>query len=139
MLAVKILTDKLTQAGIPIAGVSGNEPPFLVEFAAGATQQQRDAAAAIVAAFDPAVEVAAEEAKEAAIADAPITARAWFVANPNAKLIWSMTVAEVVAEVAALIDVSFPGATAGTRTKWKLLITAMVLVVRIRVKGDRLD
>lgn len=83
---------------------------------------------------------AEELAAQAAATDAPITARQWFNDNPNAKLIWSMTVAEVVAEIAALIDISFPPpATAATRTKWKLLLTAITLVVRIWVKRERLD
>lgn len=78
-------------------------------------------------------------AKEAAIADAPLSARAWFQANPNAKLIFSMSVAEIVAEIANLVDVLFPGATAGNRTKLKLLLTSITLVVRIWVKREALD
>lgn len=61
-----ILRNRLTAAGIPIVGISGNAPPFRVDFAPEATQQQRDAAAAIVAAFDPAAELAALEAAVAA-------------------------------------------------------------------------
>lgn len=78
-------------------------------------------------------------AKEAAIADAPLTARAWFQANPNAKLIFSMSVTEVVAEIASLVDALFPSATAGNRLKLKLLLTSITLVVRIWVKREALD
>lgn len=78
-------------------------------------------------------------AKEAAIADAPLTARAWFQANPNAKLIFSMSVAEIVAEIANLVDALFPSATVGNRTKLKLLLTSITLVVRIWVKREALD
>lgn len=69
----------------------------------------------------------------------PGAVRAWFTANPSAKLIWSMTVAEVVAEIASLVDTSFSGLPPATRTKWKLLLTAIVLVVKIYVKRERLD
>lgn len=66
MLATQILGEQLHAAGIPIVGVSdlgGGE--FRVDFAEEATQQQMDDAAAIVAAFDPAAEMAAQEAIEA--------------------------------------------------------------------------
>lgn len=78
-------------------------------------------------------------AQEAAVRDAPITARQWFNDNPNAKLIWSMTVAEVVAEIDSLIDALFPSATAGNRTKLKLLLKGITLAVRVLVKRERLD
>lgn len=61
-----VLRNRLTAAGIPVVGVSGNAQPFIVDFAPEATQQQRDAAAVIVAAFDPAAELTALEAAEAA-------------------------------------------------------------------------
>lgn len=83
---------------------------------------------------------AEEIAEEEAIRDAPVGVRGWFAANPNSKLIFSMTVAEVAAEIAALVDISFPApATAATRTKWKLLLTGLTLAVRIIVKRERLD
>ena len=140
MLAIQILGEKLHAANIPIVGVSDNgDGTFRIDFAPEATQPQRDAAAAIVAAFDPVAELAAEEVKEAAIIAAPIGARTWFVANPNAKLIWSMTTAEVVTEIASLVDNSFIGLPVATRTKWKLFLTAITLIVRILVKRERLD
>jgi len=89
---------------------------------------------------DPADQPSAEQlAEEQAIRDAPVGARDWFVANSQAKLIFSMTVEEVAAEIAALVDVSFPALSAANRTRWKLLLTAIVLVVRIYVKRERLD
>lgn len=79
-------------------------------------------------------------APEVAISQTPGAVRTWFAANPNAKLIWSMTVTDLVAEIAALVDISFPApATAATRTKWKLLLTAITLVIRILVKREKLD
>lgn len=80
-----------------------------------------------------------ELARLAALAEAPLTARQWFNENPNAKLIFSMTVAEIVGEIASLVDSLVPGATTGNRTRLKLLLTALTLVVRIWVKRERLD
>lgn len=80
-----------------------------------------------------------EAARLEAIREAPLTARQWFADNPNAGLVWSMTVAQVVAEIASLVDTSFGALPVGTRTKWRLLLTAIVLVVRIYVKRERLD
>lgn len=50
---VGLLDQKLKAAGIPIAGISKSNGVYQVEFLPEATQQQRDQAAAIVAAFDP--------------------------------------------------------------------------------------
>lgn len=83
---------------------------------------------------DPA-EVAREEAAQAA----PGAARQWFIDNPNARLIWSMTVAEIAAEIAALVDTSFAGLSAANRTRWKLLLTGITLALRVLVKRERLD
>ena len=140
MLVIQILGEQLHEAGIPILGVSDNgDGTFRVDFQAGVTQQQRDAAAAIVAAFDSVAAAAAEAEREVVIAASPVGAKAWFAANPNARLIFSMTVSEVAAEIASLVDVSFPAVSAANRTRWKLLLTAIVLVVRIFVKRERLD
>lgn len=140
MLAIQILGEKLHTANIPIVGISDNgDGTFRVDFAPEATQPQRDSAAAIVAAFDPVAELVAEEVKEAATIAAPIGARTWFAVNPNAKLIWSMTTAEVVTEIASLVDISFASLPVATRTKWKLFLTAITLIVRILVKRERLD
>lgn len=65
MNAITILHKKLVEAGLPVIGVSDNgDGTFRVDFAEGATQQQQDEAAAIVAAFDPVAEVAQQEAIE---------------------------------------------------------------------------
>jgi len=89
---------------------------------------------------DPAdVPTAEQLAEEQAIKDAPIGARAWFDANPNAKLIWSMSVTDLAAEIVTLVDALFPSATAGNRTKLKLLLTGITLAVRILVKKEGLD
>lgn len=89
---------------------------------------------------DPAGEPGpAEVAQQEAARDAPISTRAWFAQNPNARLIWSMPVVELAAEIASLVDVTFPVATAANRLRWKLLITGIALVVRVLVKRERLD
>lgn len=81
---------------------------------------------------------AEEIAAVAETQQAPITARQWFTDNPNAKLIWSMTVTDLATEIAVLVDALFPSATAGNRVKLKLLLTGITLAVRVLVKRDRL-
>lgn len=83
--------------------------------------------------------IAEELAEEEAIKDAPVGVRGWFAANPSARLIWSMPVNELAVEISSLVDVSFPGLPVGVRTKWKLLLIAITLVVRIWVRRERLD
>lgn len=83
---------------------------------------------------DPA-EVALQEAAN----QAPGNARQWFNDHPNAKLIWSMTVSEIDAEIASLVDASFASLSGANRTRWKLLLTGLVLAVRVLVKRERLD
>lgn len=78
-------------------------------------------------------------AAEAAVRDAPVGAKAWFSSNPSAKLIWSMNAADLAAEIASLVDTSFPSLSAANRMRWKLLLTAVALVVRIWVKREGLD
>lgn len=88
---------------------------------------------------DPADQPTVEQvAEEAAIADAPITTRAWFAANPSAKLIWSMSVVDLATEIDTLVDALFPSATAANRTKLKLLLKGITLAVRVLVKRERL-
>jgi hypothetical protein len=89
---------------------------------------------------DPADEpTPVEVAREAAINAAPGAVRQWFADNPNARLIWSMTVAEIVTEIASLVDVSFAGLSAANRTRWKLFLTGITLALRVLVKRERLD
>lgn len=80
-----------------------------------------------------------EVARLEAIREAPLTARQWFIDNPQARLIWSMSVIDLAAEIASLVDVSFPALSAGNRLRWKLLITGIVLALRVLVKRERLD
>lgn len=82
---------------------------------------------------------AEEIAREDAIKDAPIGARAWFTDNPNARLIWSMSVSDIATEISSLVDASFPSLSAANRMRWKLLITAITLIVKVLVKRERLD
>lgn len=89
---------------------------------------------------DPADQPSPEEiARQAEIVAAPLTARQWFVDNPNARLIWSMTVSEIAAEIAGLVDTSFPSLSAANRTRWKLFLTGITLALRVLVKRERLD
>ncbi len=80
-----------------------------------------------------------ELAQELAAHEAPITTRQWFNDNPQAKLIWSLSVADLAAEIASLVDASFPSLSAANRTRWKLLLTGITLAVRVLVKRERLD
>lgn len=89
--------------------------------------------------------IAAGNTPEAA--DAPIDdpgdvartgARQWFTDNPNGKLLFTLTIAELSAEIASLVDALFPAATAPNRTKLKLLLMAMAVSVRLLVKRETL-
>jgi hypothetical protein len=89
---------------------------------------------------DPADEPSPEEiALQEATREAPGNARGWFNDHPNAKLIWSMTVSEIDAEIASLVDASFASLSGANRTRWKLLLTGLTLAVRVLVKRERLD
>jgi hypothetical protein len=126
-VSVKWLTRELQVAGVDVVSVG--------EDYAEVAEADEDLALTVIEAHD----LAAIEAKEAVIMAAPDSVKAWFNSNPSAKLIFSMTVSEVAAEIASLVDTSFSGQPAALRTKWKLLLTAVVLVVRIFVKRERLD
>lgn len=128
-VSVKWLTRQLQAAGVSGPGVG----------------QENGNAYAEVAEADEALALTVIEAHDAndnegtAIEAAPIGVRGWFASNSQARLIWSMPVNELAAEISSLVDVSFAGLPVGVRTKWKLLLTGIALVVRIYVKRERLD
>lgn len=80
-----------------------------------------------------------ETARLEAIREAPNNARTWFEAHSNARAIFSLSVVDLEAEIGSLVDALFPSATAGNRTRLKLLLTALTLAVRVMVKRERLD
>lgn len=126
---LSVLVQKLESAAIPFYSLYEDGR---IHFKPEATAQQRQDAAAIVAAFDPTV----EDARREEIRQAPLTARQWLVDNPQAKQIFSLSVADLNSQVAALIDASFPLLTAGQRATWKLLMMAILLTVRVMVKRE---
>lgn len=65
-------------------------------------------------------------------------ARGWFTDNPSGKLLFTLTIAELSAEIASLVDALFPVATSPNRTKLKLLLMAMAVCVRLLVKREAL-
>ena len=118
-LSLSILSGKLGAAGIPFISISGNEAPYTIEFAAEATQEQRDAAAAILAAFDPAEAIEREDE----ISNAPGLARAYFAAHPAAVTFIRMTPAEQDAAIEAMT-------LAQLRTVIKFLAVAVAALVK---------
>lgn len=107
MNTLQLLRIKLLAAGIPVIGVSGNEPPYRVDFTSEVTQQQRESAAAIVAAFDPIAEQAAEDAEHSnrkTVATQLETELAWL--DTNIPLIDGMTATQVRSVVKRLAQES---------------------------------
>lgn len=99
--AVILLDTRLREADIPIAGVAEIEPGvFRVDFALEATQQQRDQAAAIVTAFDPAAELAVLEAT----IEAERTGFAGLAADIGNELDWITTAIAEIDTGLGLVD-----------------------------------
>lgn len=87
----------------------------------------------------PADELTAEElALEAEVNQAPISARNWFVANPQAQQLFTLSLVDLQTEIYTRVDLLFPAATAGNRTFMKLLLMALAVCVRVLVKRERL-
>lgn len=76
-------------------------------------------------ALDPIPAVAAKSA-----------ANQWFADNPNGKLLFTLSIPDLSTEIATLVDALFPAATAGNRTKLKLLLMAIAVSVRVLVKRE---
>lgn len=72
-----------------------------------------------------------KEAKQA-----PGGARQWFIDNPNGKLLFTLSIPDLSAEIAALVDALFPVATASNRTKLKLLLMGIAVSVRVLVRRE---
>lgn len=129
------LTRELQLAGVTISGVGVEHDGDGNFVSAYAEVNEVDEALAlmVIEDHDP------DNNEGTAILAAPTGARAWFAGNPQARLIWSMSVTDLVAEIANLVDASFPVLSAGNRLRWKLLLTGAALVIRILVKRERLD
>lgn len=88
---------------------------------------------------DPAdVPTAEQLAAEEAVRQAPIGAKAWFESHPNAKLLFSLSIADLEIEINSLADALLPLATAPNRTRLKLLLMAISVTIRILVKRENL-
>ena len=138
MIAVTLLHKKLIKAGLPVVGVSGEMPPFLLEFSPEATAQQKTNAEIIAVAFDPVAELAAWEALEVGKIAAQSEAEVWFAANPGALALFNLAMGTLESEVNALIDAIIPLATASNRTKLKRLLMVGAVLDRSQVKKEGL-
>lgn len=123
MLEVSILHNKLIQAGIPIDGIAKENGSYRIDFRPEATQNQRDQAIAIVAAFDP----AEATAKEAEINNAPGIARNYFASHPVAIAFVRLSPAEQEAQIDAM-----------TNTQMKTLLKYLTIAVSMLVKRELL-
>lgn len=128
-VSVKWLTRELQAAGVNVASVGQENGNTYAEIA----EADETLALTVIQAHD------AANNKGTAIASAPVGAKQWLADNPQAKLIWSMSVTDLAAEISNLVEASFGGLSVANRTRWKLLLTAIVLVVRIYVKRELLD
>lgn len=86
--------------------------------------------------------IAAGAQSNALEAEEPVAlagARGWFRANPNAKLLFTLSIPDLQTEIYSLVDTSFPSMTAGNRNRWKLLLMAIAVTIRILVKKQKLN
>jgi len=132
---VAILHNRL-EVVCPVISVSNSGDNYLVEFAPEATQQQRDAAAVIVAAFDPVAEQAAWDAMEAGKVTAHGGALAWFEAYPNAALLFNLSIADLDLEIDDLANDLFPTASAANKNRLKLWMKTVSHSLRALAKRE---
>lgn len=135
-MTISVLDERIRAAGIPIHGVSDNgDGTYRVDFAAGATAQQQSDAAVIVAAFDPVAEQVILDAEEAGKVAAQTGAKAWYLANPNAALLFDLSIDGLMAEIDSLDFAALPAA---TRNKLKLLLKTLSVAVRVLARREGL-
>lgn len=67
---------------------------------------------------------------------AKVGAKAWYLDNPNAALLFELSIEDLQTEVAALVNALFPTATAGNRTKMILLLMTLSVSVRVLAKRE---
>lgn len=130
LVNTKWLTKELQAANVRVHTVAQNEG----ETVGYAEIEEADEALAlsVIEAHD------ANNNEGTVIAAAPVGAKAWFDSRPNAKLLFSLSVADLEAEIFSLVDTSFPALSAGNRMRWKLLLMAVAIAVRVLVKRERL-
>lgn len=134
---LSVLDQRLTDAGIPIHGVSDNgDGTYRVDFTAAATAQQQSDAAAIVAAFDAEAEQGILDGLEAGKTEAHSGALAWFVAHPNAALLFNLSIAALDAEIDSLVDALFPAASAANKNRMKLWMKTVSHSIRALAKRE---
>lgn len=63
-------------------------------------------------------------------------AKQWFIDNPNAMQIFTLSIADLQTEIYTLVDAIIPTATAGNRTRLKLLLMGLAVAVRVLVKRE---
>lgn len=133
---IATLDARLRAAGIPIEGVADNgDGTYRVDFAAGATPAQQSDAAQVAAAFNEVAEQGILDGLEAGKVAAHSGAKAWYIATPNAALLFSLTIDGLVAEVDSLDLTALPAA---TRTKLKLMLKTLAVAVRVLAKREEL-
>jgi hypothetical protein len=123
MLEASILDKKIRSAGIPIDGISKENGSYRIDFRPEATQQQRNTAAAIVAAFDP----AEATTREAEINNAPGIAKSYFTSHQAAINFVRLTPVEQEAQIDAM-----------TTTQMKTLLKYLTIAVSFLIKRELL-
>lgn len=71
-----------------------------------------------------------------AIEPTRLGAKQWLIDNPTTQQLFTLTIPELETEINTLVDVLFPLATAGNRTKTKKLWMALAVSVRFLVKRE---
>lgn len=93
------------------------------------TPQEQTAINAVVAAHEP--RPTRTEAAETAHGGA----RAWYEANPNAALLFELSIDDLMTEIDGLDFTALPGA---TRTRLRLLLKTLAVAVRVLAKREGL-
>lgn len=63
-------------------------------------------------------------------------ARQWLIDNPATAQIFTLSIPELETEIGTLIDLSFPSLAVANRTKWKKLVMALAVSVRVLMKRE---
>lgn len=133
----KLINRKWLTAELQTAGVRVDSVGQISELEAYADIHEDDEALALT--IIEAHDLAQIEATEAAILAAPVSAREWFDSHANAKLLFSLSINDLETEIFTLVDTSFPLLLPANRMRWKLLLMAFAICIRILVKRERLD
>lgn len=137
MTTVSVLHSQLTTAGIPIEGVSDNgDGTYRVDYMTAATPAQKTQAAGIVAAFNATAEQATLDGLEAGKVTAHSGAKAWYVAHPNAALLFNLSILDLDLEIDDLVDDLFPIASAPNKNRLKLWMKTVSHGIRALAKRE---